>query len=170
EIVDPAHAIPRAIPLALGITLLAYALVAISALLTIEGAVLAQSSAPLVAAVESGRWAAMSSVVRVGAVAASLGVLLSLLAGVSRTAFAMASNGDLPAFLAAVHPRYRVPHHAELVVGVLVCVIVAIADVRDAIGFSSFAVLTYYAIANAAALTLDARELRWPRGLAMCGI
>lgn len=170
EIVDPAHAIPRAIPLALGITLLVYALVAISALLTVDGAVLAQSSAPLVAAVESGRWAAMSSVVRVGAVAASLGVLLSLLAGVSRTAFAMASNGDLPAFLAAVHPRYRVPHHAELVVGVLVCVIVAIADVRDAIGFSSFAVLTYYAIANAAALTLDARELRWPRGLAMCGI
>ena len=33
-------------------------------------------------------------------------------------------------------------------------VLVATADVRSAIGFSSFAVLTYYAVANASAWTL----------------
>ena len=63
----------------------------------------------------------------VGAAVASLGVLLSLLAGVSRTAFAMASNRDLPAFLDAVHPRYRVPARAEVVAGVIVAAIAALA-------------------------------------------
>jgi APA family basic amino acid/polyamine antiporter len=101
---------------------------------------------------------------------ASLGVLLSLLAGVSRTAFAMASNRDLPAFLDAVHPRYRVPARAEVVAGAIVATIAALADIRNAIGFSSFAVLTYYAIANACALTLTASERIWPRWLAICGL
>lgn len=170
EVVDPSRTIPRAIPLALGVTLLVYAAVAVSALLAVGAAALAQAPAPLVAAIESGRWAAWSPAVRVGATVASLGVLLSLLAGVSRTAFAMASKRDFPAFLDAVHPRYRVPHRADVIAGALVAGIAALADIRNAIGFSSFAVLTYYAIANACALTLTARERQWPRWLAVCGL
>jgi APA family basic amino acid/polyamine antiporter len=108
--------------------------------------------------------------VRVGAAVASAGVLLSLLAGVGRTAFAMAANGDLPRWLDAVHPRHRVPHRAELAVGAVVVVLVAVADLREAIGFSSFAVLVYYAIANASALTLTRAERRWPRPLAALGV
>jgi APA family basic amino acid/polyamine antiporter len=45
-----------------------------------------------------------------------------------------------------------------------------LSDIRNAIGFSSFAVLIYYAIANACALTLTARERKWPRWLAICGL
>jgi APA family basic amino acid/polyamine antiporter len=101
---------------------------------------------------------------------AALGVLLSLLVGVSRTAFAMSSAGDLPRWFDAVHPRHRVPHRAELVVGVLVVAVVLIADLRGAIGFSSFAVLLYYAIANASAWTLTPAERRWPRGIAGFGV
>jgi APA family basic amino acid/polyamine antiporter len=67
----------------------------------------------------------------------------------------MARNRHLPGVLDAVHPRYGVPHRAELTVGVVVVVVVLVADVRGAIGFSSVAVLVYYAIANASALTLD---------------
>jgi basic amino acid/polyamine antiporter, APA family len=170
EVADPARTIPRAIPLALGITLAVYAIVAISALMAVGADALARAPAPLAAAVESGRWAVLAPAVRIGGAIASLGVLLSLIAGVSRTAFAMAANGDLPRFLASVHPRYRIPNHAELLVGLVVVVIVLVADVRGAIGFSSFAVLVYYAIANAAALTLDAHERRWPRALAAAGL
>jgi APA family basic amino acid/polyamine antiporter len=170
EVIDPAHTIPRAIPLALAITLVVYAAVAVSALLAIGAAGLAQAPAPLVAAIESSRWTALSPLIRAGAAVASLGVLLSLLAGVSRTAFAMAANRDLPSLLDAVHPRYRVPARAEVVAGAIVAAIVALSDIRNAIGFSSFAVLTYYAIANACALTLTARERKWPRWLATCGL
>lgn len=170
EVIDPARTIPRAIPLALGITLLVYAAVAVSALLAVDAATLAEASAPLAAAVEAGRLAALSPAVRIGATLASLGVLLSLIAGVSRTVFAMASNHDLPGFFAAVHPRHRVPHRAEIGVGLLVATVVALADIRSAIGFSSFAVLTYYAVANASAFTLPAPQRRWPRGLAVAGL
>jgi basic amino acid/polyamine antiporter, APA family len=169
-VIDPARTIPRAIPLALGITLLVYAAVAIAALVTVDARELASASAPLVQVVRSGRWSALAPAVRIGAAVGSLGVLLSLLAGVSRTAFAMAGNRDLPGFLASVHARHRVPDHAELAAGAIVALVVLVADVRDAIGFSSFAVLVYYAIANASAITLRADERRWPRALAIAGL
>jgi APA family basic amino acid/polyamine antiporter len=170
EVVDPARTIPRAIPLALGLTLVVYALVAVTALVAVGPQALAESPAPLASAVESGRFAPLSPVVRIGATVASLGVLLSLLAGIGRTAFAMASRHDLPVFLAAVHPRYRVPLSAEITIGTIVAIIVLVADVRGAIGFSSFAVLVYYAIANASAFTFSASERRWPRALTVAGV
>jgi basic amino acid/polyamine antiporter, APA family len=170
EVIDPKRTIPRAIPIALGVTLLVYAAVATSALLGAGASSIATAAAPLAAAVEAGSLAWLSPVVRVGATVASLGVLLSLIVGVSRTAFSMAANRDLPAFLAAVHPRYRVPHRAELAVGLIVASVAAVADIRSAIGFSSFAVLTYYAITNAAAWTLSASERRWPRALSGLGL
>ena len=38
------------------------------------------------------------------------------------------------------------------------------------IGFSSFGVLVYYAVANASAVTQDATHRRWPRALHLFGI
>jgi APA family basic amino acid/polyamine antiporter len=170
EVVDPARTIPRAIPLALGITLLLYAAVAVCAMMAVDIETLAQAGAPLAAAVEAGNLASLSPAVRIGATVASLGVLLSLIVGVSRTAFAMAANRDLPQFFAKVHPRYRVPHRAELGVGILVAAVVALADLRSAIGFSAFTVLVYYAVTNAAAWRLNESERRWPRWLAFTGL
>ncbi len=170
EVADPARTIPKAIMLALGLTLLLYLLMAVCVLLVLDIEELAAASAPLASAVEAGRFAALSPVVRIGAAIACLGVLLSLIAGISRTSFAMAANGDLPKVLAAVHPRYRVPHRAELCVGAVVALVVAVADLRSAIGFSSFTILGYYAITNAAALRLDDTERLWPRLVPVAGL
>ena len=170
EVRDPQRTIPRAIPLALGIALIVYTLVMGAALLAAGPETLSRAAAPLSAAVEAGRFAAVAPLVRVGAAVAALGVLLSLMAGVSRTALSMARRRELPAFLAAVHDRFRTPHRAELAAAVVVCAVLAAADVRQAIGFSSFAVLSYYALANASALTLSADERRWPRSLAAIGV
>ncbi len=170
EVRDPARTIPRAIPLALGLTLVVYAAIAVVALAAVGPDALASSPAPLSTVVEAGSWTWAEPVVRIGATVASLGVLLSLLVGVSRTTFAMAADRDLPGWFDAVHPRHHVPHRAELGVAAVVIAVVLVADLRGAIGFSSFAVLTYYAIANASAWTLSADERRWPRALAGLGI
>jgi APA family basic amino acid/polyamine antiporter len=170
EVVDPARTIPRAVPIALGATVAVYALVAVAALAAVGPEVLAGADAPLAEAVRAGDLEALVPVVRVGGAIAALGVLLSLLAGVSRTTFAMAADGALPRPLAAVHPVSRVPHRAEAVVGAAVAVLVALTDLRHAIGFSSFCVLTYYAIANASAWTLPREHLRWPRAFAAAGL
>ncbi|MEU9589917.1 APC family permease [Streptomyces sp. NPDC048193] len=155
EVRDAARTIPRAVPLALGITLAVYGCVA-SAVLSVLGPVgLGRASAPLADAVRAAGVPELAPVVRAGAAVAALGSLLALVLGVSRTTLAMARDRHLPGALAAVHPRYRVPHRAELAVGAAVAVLAATVDVRGAIGFSSFGVLVYYAVANASAWTLD---------------
>ncbi|MFS8479553.1 MAG: APC family permease [Micromonosporaceae bacterium] len=169
EVRDPQRVIPRAIPLALGITVAVYAVVAASALLVLGPQRLAAASAPLAAAVHAGGWDWAGPVVRVGAAAASLGSLLALIAGVGRTSLAMARNADLPRWLAAVHPRFRVPHRAEVVVAVAVCALVLTVDLRGAIGFSSFGVLIYYLIANVSAYTQPREQRRWPRAVQVLG-
>jgi APA family basic amino acid/polyamine antiporter len=170
EVVDPARTIPRAIPIALAITLLIYATVIAGALAAAGAGVLARSSAPLADAVRAGRFASLAAVVRIGAAIASLGVLLSLIVGVSRTTFAMAAARDLPPWLDAIHPKHRVPHRAELAIGAAVIALVAAFEVGGAIGFSSFAVLLYYAVTNASALTLPRQHGRHSRPIAVVGL
>jgi APA family basic amino acid/polyamine antiporter len=159
EVRDPARTIPRAIPIALGIALLVYAVVAVTVLSELGSAALASAAAPLADAVRAAGFTAMEPVVRVGAAVAAMGSLLALILGVSRTTLAMARDRHLPHALAAVHPRFKSPYRAELVVGLVVAAVAAVVDVRHAIGFSSFAVLLYYAIANASAFTLGRKVI-----------
>ena len=159
----------RAILIALGIAVVLYLCVGLALVRTL-GADLPGSTTPLADATEAlgARWAA--PLVRVGAAAAALGALLALLTGVGRTSLAMARERDLPATLAAVDPRHRVPHHAQLAVGAAVVALVLLADLREAIGFSSFGVLVYYFVANAAALRQPRSQRRWPRALQVLGL
>ncbi len=170
EVRDPARTIPRAIPTALGITLVVYAAVAVAVLAVLGPQRLGDASAPLSDAVRAAGADWLSPVVRTGAAVAALGSLLALILGVSRTTLAMARDRHLPPALAAVHPRFRVPHRAELAVGAVVAVLAATLGVRGAIGFSSFGVLVYYAVANASAWSLTAAEGRPARPVPVVGL
>jgi APA family basic amino acid/polyamine antiporter len=169
EVVDPARTIPRAIVLALGLAVLVYAAVAVAVLGTLGPAATAATTTPLEDVVRAAGWEWAGPVVRLGAAAASLGALLALIAGIGRTTLAMAREGDLPRWLAAVHPRFSVPHRAEIVLALVVCAVVALVDLRGAIGFSSFGVLVYYLVANSAALSQPRIQRRYPRALSVVG-
>ena len=82
----------------------------------------------------------------------------------------MARERDLPRWLASVDPRHQVPDHAQVAVSAAIVVLVLVVDLRGAIGFSSFGVLVYYAVANAAALRQPAEQRRWPRALQVLGL
>ncbi|MEB3371691.1 APC family permease [Saccharopolyspora mangrovi] len=170
EVRDPARTIPRAILLALPIAAVIYALVGLVVLLVLGPHQLAASTAPLADALAVAGQGHLTPVLRVGAAAASLGALLALIAGVGRTGLAMAREGDLPRYLSAVHPRFQVPHRAELTLAVVVIVLVLTTDLRGVIGFSSFGVLVYYAIANASAFTQPPDQRRWPKALNVAGL
>jgi basic amino acid/polyamine antiporter, APA family len=170
EVRDPARTIPKAIIIALAIAVLGYLVVGVAALLAAGPERLARAADPLAEALRAAGAAPLVPVVTVGATLASLGALLALIAGIGRTTLAMARHRDLPGWLAAVHPRYLVPHHAEVALGVLVCVLAATVDLRGVIGFSSFGVLVYYAITNASAYTQPRTQRRWPRTLNVCGV
>ncbi|MET9550082.1 APC family permease [Streptomyces sp. NPDC006627] len=170
EVRDPARTIPMAIPIALGITLVVYAAVAVSVLMVLGPEDLAEATAPLSDAARAAGADWLVPVVRVGAAVAALGSLLALILGVSRTTLAMARDRHLPHALAAVHPRFKVPHRAELVVGAVVAVAAATGDLRGVIGFSSFGVLVYYGVANASAWTLTPDEGRPHRLVSAVGL
>ena len=169
EVRDPGRTIPRAIPLALGGVLVVYAVVAVTALDTVDAEQLAVTDAPLrlVTEAATGR---LDGVVGVGAGIAALGVLLNLIPGVSRTTLAMARRRELPHWYAHVDPRRALPIRAELTVAAVVVVLVVVLDLRNAIAVSGVAVLTYYAVTNSAALTLSREQRRWPRPIAVTGL
>jgi len=169
EVREPARVIPRAIVLALAGAVVVYAVVAVAVLSVLGGAGTAASSAPVADAVRATSASWVVGVVRVGAALASAGALLALIAGLGRTGLAMARERDLPVWLDAVHPRYRVPHRAELTVAAVVVVLVLTTDLRGAIGFSSFGVLLYYFVANAAAYRQGRDVRRFPRRLQLVG-
>lgn len=169
EVRDPRRTIPRAIGIALGITIVIYAVIAVTLLAVLGPEAMAGDPTPLATAVGTGSLAWAAPVVRVGAAVASLGALLALIAGLGRTSLAMAREHDLPHALAAVHPKYKVPHRAETTLAVVICLIIAVADLRGAIGFSSFGVLLYYLVANIAAFTQPAEDRRYPKTLQIVG-
>ncbi len=170
EVREPARTIPRAITTALAIVVVLYAAIAVVLLVTIGPAGVAHSPLPLLSAAEAAGVSWLGIVLRIGATVASLGALLGLLAGVGRTTFAMARGGDLPGRLGVVDERTHVPVVAQLAIAGAVALLVLLTDLGHAIGFSSFGVLLYYAIANAAALTQDDSHRRWPRWVQLGGL
>ena len=111
-----------------------------------------------------------SPAVRIGGTIAALGVLLrsSPASAAPRSPWpptASSHGGSTPSTR-----RTRSRTALKLAVGVLIAALVAFTDLRGAIGFSSFCVLTYYAIANASAWTLPPDQRRWPRVLSAAGV
>ena len=170
EVRDPSRTIPRAIGIALAAVLAIYLGVAV-ALVTVLGAdELAASSAPVTDLVRG-------TAVPVGAVAvvaatAAFGSLVALMAGVGRTAMAMARESDLPRAFARQGVR-GVPWAAEGLSALVAIALVWAGSLTFAIAMSSCSVLVYYAVANVAAHRSRGRgtvqELRvWP-GVSMAG-
>ncbi len=170
EVRAPARTIPRAVLLALSTVLIVYLMIAIGAVHALGVAALARERAPLVAVVRVAGWGWAVPVVQAGAACAALGALLALIAGVGRTVLAMSRERDLPAWLGAVHPRFLVPRHAELALAVVVSGLILATDLRGAIGFSSFGVLLYYAVANLAALHQRPGSRRYGRLVPVVGL
>lgn len=168
EVRNPQRTIPRAIILALSVAVVVYVVIALTLLAALGPEAVARTATPLAdAAAQAVAWA--GPVVKVGAAIAALGALLGLLAGLGRTTLAMSRGNDLPRWLDAVHPRYNVPHRAELALAAVICVVVLFADLRGAIGFSSFGVLLYYFVANLAAFTQPQAHRRYPKGFQVVG-
>lgn len=169
EVKDPARAIPRAILAALAAAFAIYLTLSLLLLNHLPGGQLAATRTPLLDAVLESRFQGGALLVQVGAAAACLGALLALITGVGRTTLAMARERDLPAPLAKVGGKHTVPYVAELSVAAVVILLLLTTDVMTVVGFSSFGVLMYYAVANASAYTLAAHPGYAPKWLNAVG-
>jgi len=154
EIRNPRRVVPRAIGLALAISAALYVVVGLAALGLVPAQVLAGSPSPLARAISSAGSPAFVYIVSLGALFATAGVLLTAILGVSRMAFAMARDGDLPVQLSRVHRQYGTPHFAIVLVGLLTIALVFTGDLARVVAVSTFASLFYYALTNVSALRL----------------
>ena len=173
EVVAPRKTIPRAIIATLLVTGLLYLGVLMSGLTVLgEGGFAREmqaSAAPLqaiAAALEAPRLQAFLSL---AAITAMAGVLLNLLLGLSRVAFAMGRQGDAPAILSRIN-RQNEPLIATLCVGSGIALIALFGGLANIWSFSAFTVLIYYAITNLAALQLSDEERLYPRFVSWLGL
>lgn len=167
EVRDPERVIVRAVAWAVGIVIAIYLVLAFVVVRRPGVAALADAAAPLVeAAPTSGPWPGFVAFL---AVAAAGGALVALLAGVGRTAMAMARDGDVPSAFAR-HNKHGAPVVAEAVAASAAIALVWLGHVGFAIAMSSAAVLTYYAVANAAAFAARHRGARMPMPLTLSGL
>jgi APA family basic amino acid/polyamine antiporter len=169
EVKNPSRSIPRAILAALAAAFAIYLALALLLLNHLPGGELAATQTPLLEAVLQSQLAAGAPIVQAGAAAACLGALLALITGVGRTTLAMARERDLPRPLARVGGKHTVPYVAEVAVAAVVILLLLTVDVMTVVGFSSFGVLVYYAVANASAYTLKSHPGYAPKWLNAVG-
>ena len=114
EVRNPERTIPLGILLAILLTAVVYGAVSLVTLGLIGPNALARAKAPLVEAAKVALGDAAVPLI-VGAAALSIIKTMNSTALVfSRSIFAMARSGSLPAVLAVIHPRFGTPHRAVL--------------------------------------------------------
>lgn len=167
EVKDSSTSVPSAIRISLGLVLVLY--LALAAVLSLKlGGGFAGSLTPL-ADLAGHALGVDGTAVAIFAAVATLGSLLALLAGMSRTASEMAVDAELPKLLSR-KLRNGAPAIAELIISALVIVLVTTGSILLTIGLSSFAVLSYYAIANLAAFRQPQSETERAKWLNLLGM
>ena len=169
EVKDPKKNIPKAIAISLGAVLVIYLLITVVFIGILQ---------PSNEAVHPAVFESMLSItahwfptwlIDLVVVGASLGSILALLAGVSRTAATMAEDKELPAVFAKRN-RFGAPWLAEVLIAAGAITLIETSQYTQwVIAFSSFSVLLYYAIGHISAFMQPKTERRQPRIFAILG-
>jgi APA family basic amino acid/polyamine antiporter len=108
-------------------------------------------------------------IISAGALLTTFNEGLSDLLGVSRVAFAMGRETDLPQGLAKLGKGQN-PWRSVLFVGIISILIAAFAPLTIAIAVSSFGILLYYSVTNLSAFKLSARQRMFPHWFPIAGL
>jgi len=154
EIKDANRNVPRALLLSLGISVVVYVLVGLTAVGLAGPIALANSSSPLSTAMGITGNTLAVQIISVGGLVATASVLLTAIFGVSRMTYSMARRADLPSGLAQLHGRFLTPYRAIILTGVLMATLVLFVDLTRVVAISTFALVFNYSITNIAAYKL----------------
>jgi len=160
EVRAPARTVPRASFLALGAATLLYLAIQWVAL-GIEGSALGRTGAtPLADA--AGEFAGHGGrlLMIVGASVSMLGYLSGNMLAVPRSLFAFARDGFLPRVLAAVDPRFHVPHAAVVVYALALACLALSGTFRELAVLSNLAAFVLYALSAIGVWALRRRDVR----------
>lgn len=170
EVKDPKKNIPRAIVISLGLVILLYFLLAAVVSGVVGSANEPMNDATFEALLSTSAPWFNPAIIDAVVLAASLGSILALLAGVSRTAATMAEDRELPKVFEQRN-RFGAPWLAELLIAFGAIVLIETKQYTAwVIGFSSFSVLLYYAIGHLSVLRQPKAERKQPLAVAIIGL
>lgn len=156
EVRAPRRTIPRAVAISFAIVLVVYVVLGATVIAARERlGDLGDAALDTIARAAGGTPLAVA--VTIAAVLAAGAVLLSLIAGIGRTVFAMGDDGDAPRVFARVSRTTAVPARAEILAAVLAAVVALLGGLGGALALSGASILVYYSVAHVAAWR------RWPR-------
>jgi APA family basic amino acid/polyamine antiporter len=158
EMKDPRRTIPFSIAGGIAIAAVVFFAVAAVTLGVLGGQETGRDDVPLFRAATRAVGAWGGWVVLAAAWLASINELVSDLLSVSRVGLAMGEAHELPKWLGQVHPRFQVPRHAVLAIGLVTFAVVLIFDVRQILPLASFYLLVWFAITHYSALHLSSRQ------------
>jgi APA family basic amino acid/polyamine antiporter len=162
ETKDPQRNVPRGILYGLGICTIIYIIVGAVATGLVPFAQL-KGADPLARALEIAGLPIASWFVALGAVVSLTAVLLVFQYGQPRIFMAMARDGLLPKWAAAIHPKYRTPHITTLWTGVVVAVGSLFLDENEIYDLTSIGTLAAFAIVSIGVLVLRYTDPKRPR-------
>lgn len=157
EVREPARDMPPAILWSIGITTVLYILVSLAAVALVSPPELAASEAPLALAVER-VWPGAGGLLSGIALFATANTVLITLIAISRLAFSMARDGEIPVVVARLGPKRGTPWIASLITFGLSVALLPIGDIAILAGLSSFAALLAFFAVNVALIALRYRH------------
>ena len=164
EIKNPSKTVPRGMLLGLlGIFLLYVGLQTVAQ--GVLGAELANNTdAPLAAAATEvfGEWGA--KMLLVGGAISIFATISGDILGAPRVVFASALDGNLPKFLAKVHPKYKTPYRAVIFFAVVICAFALSGTFKPLAVVASGSILVIYAGVCLAVIRLRYRDGKPAKG------
>jgi APA family basic amino acid/polyamine antiporter len=154
EVKNPERNLPLSVLIALIVSVVVYVLTGLTATGLENYRILAQSGSPLAEAAKVIGNFTLVAAVSLGALIATASVLLTNLLGLSRVAFAMARNAQLPKSIAKVSSKFGTPYVSILSMGALLTLLAFALDLKQTVAITSFAILSVHLAVNLSAIRL----------------
>jgi APA family basic amino acid/polyamine antiporter len=154
EVKNPERTLPLSILIALTVSIAIYVLTGFTATGLQDYRILAQSGSSIAEAAKATGNFTLVAAISLGALIATASVLLTNLIGLSRVAFAMARNNQLPKSVAKISSRLGTPYISILVIGAFLTVLSFALDLKQAAAITSFSILCVHLTVNLSAARL----------------
>ena len=169
EAKDPAHAMPRAIYLTLGITTLLYFLVSTVAVLSVPIDDLANSTAPVGLLFERLTNSSPLTITLIAVVATLNGIVLQIIMG-ARVLYGLAETGNLPAVFGRVNARTGTPLFSTVLITLVILVLALFFPIDTLAKFTSQLILVIFVLVCLSLILLKLRREPAPEGIFQVGI
>jgi APA family basic amino acid/polyamine antiporter len=163
ETKKPETTVPKALILALAISVMLYVLVALSVVSVLGWQQLAVSNAPFADIVSGTLGPDAAVIIAIVALFATANTALMSMYASSRILYGMAGSSLLTARLAWVHPAQRTPWIAIIICGVLSVMLIFAGDITFIANVTNFTLFITFIVINAAVIVLRYHSPHTPR-------